>query len=205
MAELLEDKYLTIVLNGLGSEKTYEEIREEVAQAGGQLSMKQLREYADMYKTLRLISEDSVGELTFRSRNGRMLQVNGSFRDFRKLEQRLDWISWLAKRLIAEIENGGLWIDNSRTVIANGYETRETNKIYNGALVKNFVELMDMINKLMGDYRGKVQTDVTIDVSPVMQALQRTYQKIEEKAQEAEQNEKPFGVIVDPLIEGSFE
>jgi len=205
MAELLEDKYLTIVLNGLGSEKTYEEIREEVAQAGGQLSMKQLREYADMYKTLRLISEDSVGELTFRSRNGRMLQVNGSFRDFRKLEQRLDWISWLAKRLIAEIENGGLWIDNSRTVIANGYETRETNKIYNGALVKNFVELMDMINKLMGDYRGKVQADVTIDVSPVMQALQRTYQKIEEKAQEAEQNEKPFGVIVDPLIEGSFE
>lgn len=205
MAELLEDKYLTIVLNGLGSEKTYEEIREEVAQAGGQLSMKQLREYADMYKTLRLISEDSVGELTFRSRNGRMLQVNGSFRDFRKLEQRLDWISWLAKRLIAEIENGGLWIDNSRTVIANGYETRETNKIYNGALVKNFVELMDMINKLMGDYRGKVQADVTIDVSPVMQALQRTYRKIEEKAQEAEQNEKPFGVIVDPLIEGSFE
>ena len=205
MAELLEDKYLTIVLNGLGSEKTYEEIREEVAQAGGQLSMKQLREYADMYKTLRLISEDSVGELTFRSRNGRMLQVNGSFRDFRKLEQRLDWISWLAKRLIAEIENGGLWIDNSRTVIANGYETRETNKIYNGALVKNFVELMDMINKLMGDYRGKVQADVTIDVNPVMQALQRTYQKIEEKAQEAEQNEKPFGVIVGPLIEGSFE
>ena len=36
------------------------------------------------------------------------------------------------------------------------------------ALVKNFVELMDMINKLMGDYRGKVQADVTIDGDDVL-------------------------------------
>ena len=205
MKETLNEEYLTIVLDGLSHGKEYEDIKDEVKEAGGEVTIKALKEYADMYKTMRLMSEDSVGSLVFNSRNGRQIQVNGSFNEFRKLEKRLDWISWLAKRLIVEIESGGLWIENNRVIVSNGYETTETNKVYNGALVKNFVELMDMMNKLTGDYRGKMQTEMTIDVSPVMKALERTYQKIEEKNKVAATNGEPVVITVDPVIEGKFE
>lgn len=175
----IPEEYLEIVLDGLRSSATYEEIRESVREAGGEVSLNQLRNYADMYKTLRVMAEDNLGELTFRSRNGRVLKVKGAFEAFKDIKQRLDWLAWLEKQLAAEIESGGLWIVNKRTIRTQSYETDEEHRVFNGALVKNFLDTMDQINKLMGDYRGKVQVNHKIDVSPVLQALQRTYQKME--------------------------
>ena len=93
-----------------------------------------------------------------------------------KREQRINEIEKIFQDMKKIVEKDGYWIDESKTILTQNYETTETKKTFNYQLPKIMLQCLDDIAKEMGERKGTPAINNFLIGDDALSALKKTYQ-----------------------------
>lgn len=89
-------------------------------------------------------------------------------------ENRVADLQKLRDKLIAEVDKS-LWIDDSKTILTQNYETTEVKKTFNASLIRELRGVLDDAAREMGDRKGTPAINNYMIGDDALAALRKTY------------------------------
>lgn len=93
-------------------------------------------------------------------------------------ENRVNDLQKIRDKLMEELDKNGLWIDESKTILTQSYETTETKKTFNAALIRELRGVLDDAAKEMGERKGTPAINNFLIGDDALSALKKTYQAL---------------------------
>ena len=93
-----------------------------------------------------------------------------------KREKRINEIEKIFEDMKKIVEKDGYWIDESKTILTQNYETTETKRTFNYQLPKIMLQCLDDIAKEMGERKGTPAINNFLIGDDALAALKKTYQ-----------------------------
>jgi len=91
-------------------------------------------------------------------------------------ENRVNDLQFIRDKLMDELNTNGLWIDESKTILTQNYETTETKKTFNAPLIRELRGVLDDAAKEMGERKGTPAINNFLIGDDALAALKKTYQ-----------------------------
>jgi len=91
-------------------------------------------------------------------------------------ENRVNDLQKIRDKLMEELDKNGLWIDESKTILTQNYETTETKKTFNAPLIRELRGVLDDAAKEMGERKGTPAINNFLIGDDALAALKKTYQ-----------------------------
>ena len=91
-------------------------------------------------------------------------------------ENRVNDLQFIRDKLMDELNKNGLWIDESKTILTQNYETTETKKTFNAPLIRELRGVLDDAAKEMGERKGTPAINNFLIGDDALAALKKTYQ-----------------------------
>jgi len=95
-----------------------------------------------------------------------------------KREKRINEIEKIFEDMKKIVEKDGYWIDESKTILTQNYETTETKRTFNYQLPKIMLQCLDDIAKEMGERKGTPAINNFLIGDDALAALKKTYQTL---------------------------
>jgi predicted transcriptional regulator len=93
-------------------------------------------------------------------------------------ENRVNDLQKIRDKLMEELDKNGLWIDESKTILTQNYETTETKKTFNAPLIRELRGVLDDAAKEMGERKGTPAINNFLIGDDALAALKKTYQAL---------------------------
>jgi len=93
-------------------------------------------------------------------------------------ENRVNDLQKIRDKLMEELDKNGLWIDESKTILTQNYETTETKKTFNAPLIRELRGVLDDAAKEMGERKGTPAINNFLIGDDALSALKKTYQAL---------------------------
>jgi predicted transcriptional regulator len=93
-------------------------------------------------------------------------------------ENRVNDLQFIRDKLMDELNTNGLWIDESKTILTQNYETTETKKTFNAPLIRELRGVLDDAAKEMGERKGTPAINNFLIGDDALAALKKTYQAL---------------------------
>ena len=93
-------------------------------------------------------------------------------------ENRVNDLQYIRDKLMDELNTNGLWIDESKTILTQNYETTETKKTFNAPLIRELRGVLDDAAKEMGERKGTPAINNFLIGDDALAALKKTYQPL---------------------------
>jgi len=93
-------------------------------------------------------------------------------------ENRINDLQFIRDKLMDELNTNGLWIDESKTILTQNYETTETKKTFNAPLIRELRGVLDDAAKEMGERKGTPAINNFLIGDDALAALKKTYQAL---------------------------
>jgi len=90
-------------------------------------------------------------------------------------ENRVNDLQKIRDKLMEELDKNGLWIDESKTILTQNYETTETKKTFNAPLIRELRGVLDDAAKEMGERKGTPAINNFLIGDDALLALKKTY------------------------------
>jgi predicted transcriptional regulator len=90
-------------------------------------------------------------------------------------ENRVNDLQFIRDKLMDELNTNGLWIDESKTILTQNYETTETKKTFNAPLIRELRGVLDDAAKEMGERKGTPAINNFLIGDDALAALKKTY------------------------------
>jgi predicted transcriptional regulator len=93
-------------------------------------------------------------------------------------ENRVNDLQFIRDKLMDELNTNGLWIDESKTILTQNYETTEIKKTFNAPLIRELRGVLDDAAKEMGERKGTPAINNFLIGDDALAALKKTYQSL---------------------------
>jgi len=90
-------------------------------------------------------------------------------------ENRVNDLQKIRDKLMEELDKNGLWIDESKTILTQNYETTEIKKTFNAPLIRELRGVLDDAAKEMGERKGTPAINNFLIGDDALLALKKTY------------------------------